>query len=142
MRSTLRNRLLALFLTLFVVVGGGTLYVIEGALARDLLASLDKRLTDQGHAVAGWLSTEGHPAELATRLGAVTGTMTGWGIKDDFRQRVQDVLKPGSAALVLFIKKWTEEKALAALAPLGGEVLKTSLSDEATKEINDALEAD
>ena len=74
MRSTLRNRLLALFLTLFVVVGGGTLYVIEGALARDLLASLDKRLTDQGHAVAGWLSTEGHPAELATRLGAVTGT--------------------------------------------------------------------
>jgi cation diffusion facilitator family transporter len=73
-------------------------------------------------------------------MGAVMGTLTGWGIKDDFRQRVQDVLKPGSAALVLFIKKWTEDKALAALAPLGGEVLKTSLSDEATKEINDALE--
>ena len=72
----------------------------------------------------------------------VGGLMTGWGIKDDFRQRVQDVLKPGSAALVLFIKKWTEDKALAALAPLGGEVLKTSLSDEATKEINDALETD
>ena len=75
-------------------------------------------------------------------LGAVTGTMTGWGIKDDFRQRSQDVLKPGTAALVLFVKKWTEDKALAALSPLGGEVLKTSLSDEATKEINDALEAD
>jgi uncharacterized membrane protein len=54
-------------------------------------------------------------------MGAVMGTLTGWGIKDDFRQRVQDVLKPGSAALVLFIKKWTEDKALAALAPLGGE---------------------
>jgi uncharacterized membrane protein len=75
-------------------------------------------------------------------MGAVIGTMTGWGIKDDFRQRAQDVLKPGTAALVLFVKKWTEDKALAALAPLGGEVLKTSLSDEATKEINDALEAD
>jgi uncharacterized membrane protein len=75
-------------------------------------------------------------------MGAVMGTLTGWGIKDDFRQRVQDVLKPGSAALVLFIKKWTEDKALAALAPLGGEVLKTSLSDEATKDINDALETD
>jgi hypothetical protein len=47
-----------------------------------------------------------------------------------------------TAALVLFVKKWTEDKALAALAPLGGEVLKTSLSDEATKEINAALEAD
>jgi uncharacterized membrane protein len=75
-------------------------------------------------------------------LGAVMGTMTGWGIKDDFRQRAQDVLKPGTAALVLFVKKWTEDKALAALAPLGGEVLKTSLSDDATKEINAALEAD
>jgi uncharacterized membrane protein len=75
-------------------------------------------------------------------MGAVMGTMTGWGIKDDFRERAQGVLKPGTAALVLFVKKWTEDKALAALAPLGGEVLKTSLSDEATKEINAALEAD
>jgi uncharacterized membrane protein len=74
-------------------------------------------------------------------MGAIMGTMTGWGIKDDFRQRSQDVLKPGTAALVLFVKRWTEDKALAALAPLGGEVIKTSLSDEATKEINDALEA-
>jgi uncharacterized membrane protein len=74
-------------------------------------------------------------------MGALMGTLTGWGIKDDFRQRAQDVLKPGTAGLVLFVKKWTEDKALAALAPLGGAVLKTSLSDEATKEINDALEA-
>ena len=75
-------------------------------------------------------------------MGAIVGTSTGWGIKDDFRRRAQDVLKPGSAALVLFLVKWTEEKALAALAPLGGEVLKTSLSDEAPREINAALEAD
>ncbi|MGO9180374.1 MAG: DUF1269 domain-containing protein [Candidatus Limnocylindrales bacterium] len=74
--------------------------------------------------------------------GAVMGTMRGWGIKDEFRQRAQDVLQPGTAALVLFLESWTEDKALAALAPLGGEVLKTSLSEEATKEINAALEAD
>jgi two-component system, OmpR family, phosphate regulon sensor histidine kinase PhoR len=74
LRTTLRNRLLALFLTLFVVVGGGTLYVIERALADDLIASLDTRLTDQGHAVAGWLATEEHPEQLARQLGAVTGT--------------------------------------------------------------------
>jgi uncharacterized membrane protein len=75
-------------------------------------------------------------------LGALTGTLTSWGIKDEFRQRAQDVVKPGTAALVLFLLKWTEDKALAALAPLGGEVLKTSLSEEATKEINAVLEAD
>ena len=74
--------------------------------------------------------------------GALMGTMRGWGIRDDFRQRTQDVLKPGTAALVLFLEKWTEDKALAALAPFGGEVIKTSLSDEATVEINAALEAD
>jgi uncharacterized membrane protein len=75
-------------------------------------------------------------------LGAVMGTMGGWGIKDEFRKRAQDVLQPGTAALVMFVEKWTEDKALEALAPLGGEVLKTSLSEEATKEINAALEAD
>ena len=74
--------------------------------------------------------------------GALMGTMRGWGIRDDFRQRTQDVLKPGTAALVLFLEKWTEDKALAALAPFGGEVIKTSLSDAATEEINAALEAD
>lgn len=75
-------------------------------------------------------------------MGAVMGTMGGWGVKDEFRQRAQDVLKPGTAALVIFVEKWTEDKALAALAPLGGEVLKTSLSDEATAEINQALAHD
>jgi uncharacterized membrane protein len=74
--------------------------------------------------------------------GALMGTMRGWGIRDDFRQRAQDVLKPGTAALVLFLEKWTEDKALAALAPFGGEVIKTSLSDAATVEINAALDAD
>lgn len=75
-------------------------------------------------------------------MGAVMGTMGGWGVKDEFRQRAQDVLKPGTAALVIFVEKWTEDKALAALAPLGGEVIKTSLSDEATAEINQALAHD
>ena len=75
-------------------------------------------------------------------MGAVMGTMAGWGVKDEFRQRAQDVLKPGTAALVVFVEKWTEDKALAALAPLGGEVIKTSLSDEATTEINQALAHD
>ena len=43
---------------------------------------------------------------------------------------------------MLYVEKWTGDKALAALAPLGGEVVKTSLSEEATKEINAALAAD
>ena len=74
MRSSLRNRLLALFLLVFVVVGAATLYAIERTLAEDLLASLDTRLTDQGKAVAAWLAEAGHPDTLAPRLAAVTRT--------------------------------------------------------------------
>lgn len=74
MRNSLRNRLLGLFLVLFVVVGAGTLYTIEHTLADDLLATLDTRLSNQGRAVADWLATEGYPEQLAPRLAAVTGT--------------------------------------------------------------------
>jgi two-component system phosphate regulon sensor histidine kinase PhoR len=73
-RNNLRNRLLGLFLVLFVVVGAGTLYTIERTLADDLLATLDTRLSNQGRAVADWLSIAGHPDRLAPRLAAVTGT--------------------------------------------------------------------
>ena len=51
------------------------------------------------------------------------------------------MLKPGTAALVAFVSKATPDKALAALAPLGGELLRTSLSEGAEKEIQHALDA-
>jgi two-component system phosphate regulon sensor histidine kinase PhoR len=74
LRSSLRNRLLLTFVVLVVVVGAVTLFVIERTLADDLTASLDSRLTQQGHEVAGWLAFADHPDRLALRLGAVTGT--------------------------------------------------------------------
>jgi two-component system phosphate regulon sensor histidine kinase PhoR len=55
-------------------VGAGTLFAIERTLANDLTASLDSRMTKQGHEVAGWLALADHPDRLALRLGAVTGT--------------------------------------------------------------------
>jgi two-component system phosphate regulon sensor histidine kinase PhoR len=73
-RSSLRNRLLVTFLLLVIIVGAGTLFAIERALARDLTASLDARLSKQGQSVAGWLTVAGHPDRLAPRLAAVTGT--------------------------------------------------------------------
>jgi uncharacterized membrane protein len=78
---------------------------------------------------------------LGGLIGGLTGTLAGWGIRDDFRRRAADVLQPGKAALVLVLTKWTEDRTLARLSPLGGEVLKTSLSDEATKEIDASLAA-
>ena len=74
-------------------------------------------------------------------MGALMGTMSGWGVRDEFRSRAADVLKPGGAALVLFVSKITPDKAIDALAPLGGELLPTSLSEEAEQEIQHALSA-
>jgi two-component system, OmpR family, phosphate regulon sensor histidine kinase PhoR len=73
-RSSLRNRLLALFLVLVVIVGAATLYAIERTLADDLVSALDTRLTQQGRAVAGWLADVADVEALAPRVAAVTGT--------------------------------------------------------------------
>jgi two-component system phosphate regulon sensor histidine kinase PhoR len=71
-KMALRYKLLLTFLALVVVVGAGTLYAIERTLADDLLSALDKKLLKQGNAVAGWLTRDRHPRNLARRLGDVT----------------------------------------------------------------------
>ena len=72
-------------------------------------------------------------------LGAMMGKVADMGIDDEFRKKVQDVLTPGSSAVLLMFSKVTPDKALDKLAPYGGEVLRTSLSDEAEEEISKAL---
>lgn len=74
MRLSLRYKLVGLFCGLVVVVGTFTLYWIERTLADDLLSALDKRLSDQGRAVAKWLTIAGHVDRLTPRLAEVTGT--------------------------------------------------------------------
>ena len=49
------------------------------------------------------------------------------------------MVKPGTSALFLVIEKATPDKAVAAMSKFGGTVLKTSLSEEATKNLQDAL---
>ena len=62
--------------------------------------------------------------------GALSGAAAKAGINRDLRSRVDGLLSPGKAALVVMARKLTEDKFAAALAPYGGTVLKTSLSDE------------
>ena len=72
-------------------------------------------------------------------LGAMMGKVADMGIDEDFRRRVQDVLQPGTSAVVLLFSKVTPDKALEAMAPFGGQVLRTSLTREAEEEITKAL---
>jgi uncharacterized membrane protein len=53
---------------------------------------------------------------------------------------VRDALQPGTSALFMAIERAAPDKAIAALEQYGGTVIKTSLSDEDTKLLRDALQ--
>jgi len=72
-------------------------------------------------------------------LGALMGKVTKTGIDKGFQDQVRDMLKPGTSALFLVIEKATPDKAVEALRPYGGTVLKSSLSKEAEAELQAAL---
>jgi uncharacterized membrane protein len=82
---------------------------------------------------AGWAMGAG--------LGALFGHLRDESIDDAFRQQVRDHLKPGTSALFMMIQHVTPDKAIAALEQYGGTVIKTSLSDEDTKKLQQALQA-
>ena len=68
-------------------------------------------------------------------MGALMGKAGKSGINDEFRSQVQNLLKPGKAAVVIMAAKVTEDKFAQAMKPFGGELLKTSLSAEDEKEL-------
>src|SRR5947199_6816554 len=81
---------------------------------------------------AGWAVGAG--------LGALFGHLGKQGIDKAFQQQVRDYVKPGTSALFMVIEHATPDKATAALQQYGGTVIKTSLSDEDTKRLQDALQ--
>ncbi len=76
---------------------------------------------------------------LGAGFGALFGHLGEKGIDKAFQEQVRDQVKPGTSALFLIIEKATPEKAVAALEQYGGTVIKTSLSDEDTAKLQDAL---
>ncbi len=81
---------------------------------------------------AGWAVGAG--------LGALFGHLGEKGIDKQFQEQVRDYVKPGTSAMFLIIEHATPDKAVAALEQYGGTVIKTSLSDEDTKRLQDALQ--
>jgi uncharacterized membrane protein len=77
---------------------------------------------------------------LGAGMGALFGHFGEKGIDKAFQQQVRDHLQPGTSALFLIIEQATPDKAIAALQQYGGTVIKTSLSDEDTKKLQDALQ--
>jgi uncharacterized membrane protein len=76
---------------------------------------------------------------LGAGFGALFGHLGEKGIDKAFQEQVRDYLKPGTSALFMVIEQMTEDKAIAALEEYGGTVIRTSLSDEDTKKLQEAL---
>jgi uncharacterized membrane protein len=79
---------------------------------------------------------------LGGAMGALMGKAGKSGINDTFRKQVQDLLTPGSAAVVIMASKITEDKFADAMKAFGGTLLKTSLSEEDEKELAHELGQD
>ena len=75
-------------------------------------------------------------------LGALFAHLEKSTIDKQFQEQVRAMLKPGTSALFMVIEKATPDKAIAGLRQYGGTVLKTSLSAEAEKELQEALHAE
>jgi uncharacterized membrane protein len=80
-------------------------------------------------------------AALGGAMGALFGKLAKSGINDTFRQQVQELLQPGKAAVVIMAEKITEDKFADRMAPYGGTLLKTSLSEADERELAHDLSA-
>jgi uncharacterized membrane protein len=72
-------------------------------------------------------------------MGALMGKFAKSSIDKQFQEQVRGMLKPGTSALFLVLEKVTPDKAVEAMSKYGGTVLKTSLSQEDEKELQEAL---
>jgi uncharacterized membrane protein len=72
-------------------------------------------------------------------FGLLFGAIERAGIDKHFQQEVRDMVQPGTSALFLIADKVTPDKAIEALGRYGGRVLKTSLSRDAERELQEAM---
>jgi uncharacterized membrane protein len=75
-------------------------------------------------------------------FGALGGKLAKSSIDKEFQEQVREQMQPGTSALFLIVEQMTTDKALAGLSQFGGNVIKTSLSDEDQAEIQAALHGD
>ena len=94
-------------------------------------------------AMAGILTGGAGLAIAGMAGGAAGGALGGWlsdaGISDEMMKKTADALEHDKAILFLMGRTGAPDKVLERLAPFGGEVVTSNLSDDMDKKINDAL---
>jgi uncharacterized membrane protein len=77
---------------------------------------------------------------IGAGAGALSGSLVDYGINDDFIKSLGETIPPNSSALFILVRKVQPEKVLAELSGVKGKVLRTSLSPEQEKKLQEALE--
>ena len=77
---------------------------------------------------------------VGAATGAATGALADVGVDDNFMKDLGAKLESGGAALIVLVRSSTNDKVLPEIAHFGGEVIQTSLDNEAEERLRHALE--
>lgn len=76
---------------------------------------------------------------LGGAAGGVSGSLSDYGIKDDFIKSLAETIPANSSALFILMRQAQTEKLLAELSGVEGKILQTSLSPDQEKKLQEAL---
>jgi uncharacterized membrane protein len=77
---------------------------------------------------------------VGAATGAAAGALTDVGVDDKFMKELGAKLQPGGAALITLVRTGTPDKVLPEIAHFGGEVIQTSLDNDAEERLRHILE--
>jgi uncharacterized membrane protein len=78
---------------------------------------------------------------VGAAAGGAAGALTDVGVDDSFLKELGTKLSPGSAALIVLVHRSTPDKVLPEIAHFGGEVIQSSLNDDAERQLQTALQS-
>jgi uncharacterized membrane protein len=76
---------------------------------------------------------------IGVGAGALTGSLMDYGINDDFIKSLGGTIPNNSSALFILVRKAQPERVLAELSGVTGKVLRTSLSPDQERKLQEAL---
>ena len=77
---------------------------------------------------------------IGAATGAAAGTLTDVGVDDNFMKDLGAKLQPGGAAVIVLVHRSTPDKVLPEVAKFGGDIIQTSLDNEAEQRLRHVLE--
>lgn len=71
--------------------------------------------------------------------GALAGKVSDFGISDDYIRKIAEAIEPGTSALFVLVRKANPDKVLPELAKYQGKLLRTSLTADQERRLQEAL---